>query len=140
MNAASSFLGPARPTGAGVSRSSVFREVASAIGLESARKLIECFGGTELFVPQTITARHKIAKAIGIESARMLSTYFHGTELSLPVSWARRREVEKLAGDPEMTKQKIAIATGYSERQVYRILGEEDDDRQGNLFSDGSAR
>lgn len=107
------------------------------IGRESARKLVECFGGTALFVPKEITGRHKIAKAIGLEPAKQLSIYYFGTELSLPVSGARRRQVKKLAEEPGATRQKVAIATGYSERQVYRIIGDEDDDRQADLFGDG---
>lgn len=114
-------------------RSSVFQEVASAIGRESARKLIEAFGGTALFVPKTIGPKHPIAKAIGAEAAKLLSTYFHGTELALPVSRIRREQVKSLGG--ELTRQQIALKTGYSERQVYRILGNQADPSQGDLFS-----
>lgn len=118
-------------------RSLVFQEIASAIGRESARQLVEAFGGTELFVPRSIDVKHPIAKAIGPEAARLLSTFFHGTELQLPVAGKRRRQVKRLAGEPGMTRQKIALSTGYCERQVYRIIGEETDDRQADLFGGG---
>jgi hypothetical protein len=118
----------------GPARSTVYQEVASAIGRESARKLIEKFGGTNLFIPKTIGARHPIAQALGTETARQLSELFHGTELNLPVSASRRRAVRKLAQQPGMTRQRIALETGYSERQVYRIIGEDADVGQGDLF------
>lgn len=118
-------------------RSSVFQDVASAIGRESARKLVEAFGGQRFFIPREFRRDHEIAKAIGVEAARQLASYYHGTWITLPVSGSRRRQVKALGTQPGMTRQKIAGETGYSERQVYRILGEEDDGLQGRLFDEG---
>lgn len=117
-------------------RSTVFQEIASAIGRESARKLVQNFGGQRLFVPRTMERDHEIAKAIGVEAARQLSGYFHGTHISLPVSDSRRRAVKELSKKTGLTRQKIAGETGYSERQVYRILGEGADAGQADLFEE----
>lgn len=114
-------------------RSVVFQEVASAIGAESARQLIEAFGGTRIFVPRQIGLDHEIAKAIGRDAAERMASLFHGATLTLPISSRRRRRVLELQAQGK-TRQEIARQSGYHERQVYRILGEEKDARQGDLF------
>jgi hypothetical protein len=121
------------------SSSSVYREIASAIGAVSARRLIEALGGQRLYIPAAIDADHEIAKAIGTEPAESLASFFHGTWMSLPMprSIIGPRAVRELAQrEPELTRAQIALRTGYTERQVYRILGE--NDPQGQLFSEDS--
>lgn len=116
-------------------RSVIFQELVSVIGRESARKLVETMGGLDLFVPEKIGPTHPLAKALGLDTARQLSAVFRRTRITIPVSRARRRRVRELAGT--MTRQQIALKTGYSERHVYRLLGEDGDTGQGDLFPSG---
>jgi CRP-like cAMP-binding protein len=118
---------------AGRPKSVVFGEIASAIGRTSACRLIEQLGGRRIYIPRAMEQDHEIARAIGADAAALLATYFHGTWISLPVSHDRRRAVRELGKDPELTRAAIARETGYTERHVYRILGDQDDS-QGDLF------
>lgn len=118
------------------SPSSVYREIASAIGRTAARQLVETLGGQRFYVPRSVGPNHAIARAIGPDAAAELARYFHGTWLALPMPASLSRNPASVraiaATDPALTRQKLAGQTGYSERQVYRIL--DDDRRQPSLF------
>jgi len=115
-------------------RSAVFGEIAAVIGRASAHRLVEALGGQRIYVAREIGPEHEVAQAIGAEAAAQLARFFHGTWLSLPVAASRRRQVLKLGADGNLTRKTIAARTGYSERQVYNILGA-DRDGQGDLFA-----
>lgn len=118
-------------------RSAALREIAGAIGRADAVRLADRLGGQRIYVPRDIPADHLIAQAIGPEQARKFANFFHGMWMELPVASARRRRqrVQELGAAGELTRQQIAAETGYSERQVYNILGNEQDKGQADLFS-----
>jgi hypothetical protein len=112
----------------------IFDQIAGVIGSEAAHALCARFGGTELYVPKTMTAGHRIARAIGFESATILSKHFTGEELVIPKQPRRRARVLELYRRGGMTRAQIALATDFTERHVNSIIAKSRDDRQGDLF------
>lgn len=113
----------------------VYSRIAREIGETSARRLIDAFGGTSLFVPANIVDSHPIAQAIGRLASDRLSTEFRGENLHLPKSLYRRDKVIELWENTEMNKKQIALATGYTSKWVGQIIADhEGDARQLKLF------
>ncbi|MCX7283647.1 MAG: hypothetical protein NTX28_06315 [Novosphingobium sp.] len=120
-----------------------FAQIAQAIGGEAAFALAKRYGGTTQYVPREIGPEHHLWQQLGIDAATKLAEYYGGTRLSVPKGAQRRSWVRQLARGRALTITAIAMETGYSERQVYRILSEGDseerhpdlvDDRQLDLF------
>lgn len=112
------------------------------IGLPATLKLVDAYGGIELYVPKTVDASHKLAWLIGLESAQKLVQEYPGATITIALSAAgdharqgaiRRhkiRELRKLG----KTHSQIARELHTTDRTVRKVLGEEVDDRQGGLF------
>lgn len=96
--------------------------IASAIGEEAAHLLAKHFGGTRLSIPRTIDAEHRIAIAIGAAHAARLAEFYGGSSLDVPKRAHRQARVRELHRAGTLTIAAIALETGYSERQVYRLL------------------
>ena len=120
-----------------------FALIAQAIGGEHAFALAKCYGGTTQYIPLEIGAQHPLWQKLGCDAATKLVEYYGGTRLSIPKQPQRRAWVRQLARGRALTISAIAAETGYSERQVYRIISEGDseerhpdlvDDRQLDLF------
>ncbi len=122
------------PSPAASSGSSVLDEVAGAIGADAAMKLSAKFGGRRLYIPKQIPANDAIAVVIGAAAAADLARYFHGTSITFPARPGKRDLVLTLAAKGTLTNSRIAEEVGVSERMVYRILAEEADRRQPDLF------
>ncbi len=97
-----------------------FAQIASLIGDEAFFVLVEAFGGTRVFIPQTLNRRHPVAEAIGWDALVALSAAFAGQHLTVPVARSWRVQVYSGRG---MTRQQIARALQMSERGVFHILG-----------------
>jgi len=108
-------------------------ELASAIGVEAAHRLALTLGGTRFYVPAVIGEHHPIHAAIGATSAAALAECFGGARIYVPKQLARRERVKYLRRTRAWTVPQIARDTGYSERQIYRIVAEIDE-RQLDLF------
>lgn len=108
-------------------------ELAGAIGMEAARELARQFGGTTISVPREIGQDHPLRARLGEELCRRLAEWYGGTRIGVPKGPERRTQVKELRQAGALTVAGIALETGYSERQVYRILAESDD-RQLDLF------
>ncbi|WP_294236638.1 helix-turn-helix domain-containing protein [uncultured Sphingomonas sp.] len=108
-------------------------EIADAIGEAAARDLARQFGGTGLYVPRTIGSHHPICVAIGRDAADRLAAWAGGSAISIPKQAELRARVLEMR-KRSLTIVQIARETGYSERHVYRLLREEDDYRQPQLF------
>lgn len=109
-------------------------EIASMVGAETARKLADAFGGTELYIPAKVGDHHPIAAAIGREAADMLASSLGGQRLDIPKQAARRARVIELRKYSRLTVSQIALQTSFSERHVYRLLSDEADDAQMSIF------
>jgi DNA-binding NarL/FixJ family response regulator len=58
----------------------------------------------------------------------------------IPKFPGRRQRVAQLKAEGHLTNKEIATETDYSERHVYRLLNETEDDRQADLFHGTNAR
>ncbi len=89
-------------------------------------KLIECFGGSRVYVPrlEQITEDHAIARAIGMAAARAVSRIWVNEQWEVP----RATRAKRLARDRAIRREprtisvaKLALKYGLTERQVYKI-------------------
>ncbi|WP_380940109.1 hypothetical protein [Sphingomonas floccifaciens] len=110
-------------------------ELVDAIGADAAYLLARKLGGTTIYVPRRVGDHHPLRIALGLEIAAKLSAWYGGGRLSIPKQPERRARVRELRRVSSLTVAGIALETGYSERQVYRLL-REPDDRQQDLFAD----
>ncbi len=53
------------------------------IGLSKALLLVEAYGGTPLYVPKSVDARHKLALLIGQEAAQKLASAYPGAIITI---------------------------------------------------------
>ena len=122
------------------------REVVDLIGLTATLKLVEHFGGAiAVYVPRAIEDDHPLTRAVGLVAARKLSSLYGGDCLrNIPrcarglrrIRDAEIRRRRSPSGGGESPAQ-LALAFGLTERQIWTILGEDDDSssaRQAALF------
>ncbi len=119
-----------------IATSEVYESLVQSIGEEGAMALVRAFGGRRIYVPQEIAADSELGVVLSAEAAARLSAYHYGTHLHIPRRGREKARVLQLAKAGGLTRHQIAGETGYSERQVYRIIGAGGDDRQASLFGD----
>jgi hypothetical protein len=118
------------------------REVVGLIGLPATLKLVEHFGGLiQLYVPRDISPDHPIAQALGVAAARKLSSVYGADTLrNIPrcaEGLRRIRNAEIRSRHPAESAATLALTFGLTERQIWTILGEDDENgdvRQAALF------
>lgn len=120
-------------------------EIAEVAGEEAALALAQAYGGVRIYIPPTVDADHWISKLIGHEAALRvcdrLTAGLAGRRVDLPLGptgnnatfRAMQAHADRMiiAGRSE---RDIAMATGYTTRQVRRRRAAIRDDRQMNLF------
>lgn len=94
-------------------------ELEELIGEEALVRLAEAFGGTRLYVPARIDARHEIAQAIGLEAARALSARLAPDVIRVPLAREQRARQYRAA---QMTNAQIARRLGINETSVNRLF------------------
>jgi len=97
-------------------------EVAETLGLGTALKLMQHYGGQEVNFPLRLKDGHELISLLGEEQANALCHYMSGQQLYVPHGRRslRRQEVEKLRANG-MTRSQIARALGISQRHVRRL-------------------
>lgn len=110
------------------------QELADAIGRDAAYLLARRLGGTKVYVPRTIGDNHPLCALLGREAADFLSAWTGGATIEIPKQAERRARVLELHRTKALTSAQIAVETGYSQRHVVRLLGQERDERQPDLF------
>ena len=90
---------------------------------DDGRKLCQAFGGTRVFIPRGYSDDHPLVELLGVEAATRLIRRFGGTQQSIPMAKSNRKRDEAIRNDwmDGMTKRKIALKYGLSERSVHRI-------------------
>jgi hypothetical protein len=114
--------------------SDALAQIAAVIGEEAAHRFARAFGGTTVYIRREIGEGDPIYLAIGGAAAAKLAAFYGGSRLNVPKRAARQAWVRELLDQGTLTITAIAMVTGYSERQVYRLKGGRDDERQLDLF------
>ncbi|MFA6966088.1 Mor transcription activator family protein [Bosea sp. (in: a-proteobacteria)] len=103
------------------------RTVAAQFGVEAAVAMIEAFGGTEIYIPETWREGHPL-NVVGQELAQALCNLIGGATVAIPkeliTSQARHQRAIELAGEGRKTAE-IARALNLTERHVYKLLRSE---------------
>lgn len=94
-------------------------ELEALIGEEALVRLAEAFGGTRLFVPVKMTARHEIAGAIGLDAARKLSERLAPDYIPVPLAREKRARHYRAHG---LSNAQIARRLGITESAVNRLF------------------
>jgi hypothetical protein len=94
------------------------------LGKEATDKLVESFGGRNLYIPEKAFDSHFITKTIGREAASILSTH-HAKELvEIPKGKLKKGKKPRILAliDQGLSKREISRRLGVSERYV-RMIG-----------------
>lgn len=110
----------------GVEYAPVERLVA-VLGLVTALKFVERFGGVRLYLPQPerLKPEGPIVQTIGFEAARKLAFEYRGMEIMVPkcVSLLKQRRDRAIHAEPKtMSVKEIALKYGMTERNAFYVL------------------
>ena len=115
------------------------RELARVLGETSAFKLVERRGGGRLVVPRKVHPDHRLMDELGLQVFAALVDAYGGEVLTLPkydsvARQLRHERVRKHRADG-LSIDRVAIATGYTRRQVFNILASDaPEDAQLDMF------
>jgi hypothetical protein len=106
------------------------RELVRVLGEGPAFRLVERRGGSRLIVPKRVTPEHRYIDELGLKVFADLVDAYGGSVIDLPKHDAvlrqlRHERVRQLRAEG-LTMDRIAMASGYSRRQVISILSDED--------------
>jgi hypothetical protein len=124
----------------------VLSTIANVAGEDAALAVADARGGTQIYVPPAPDADHWLSKLIGVKAAKAvaeeLTCGFAGVRIDVPLGpngpyLQRQATVDRMLREGR-SERDIALATGYSMRQVRRRRANimpAHDDRQLDLFS-----
>jgi hypothetical protein len=100
-------------------------DLAETLGLSTALKLMQAFGGQELKFPRFPGPEHPVIKALGETDGYAVCEYLAGAMIYVPHgrASANRRAVAGLA-DRGHSRGEIARILGISQRHVRRLVNE----------------
>jgi hypothetical protein len=96
----------------------------AAVGDKAARRLIEAYGGSRLYVPLSLAAAEGVTRVIGAAAAARLVAVFGGDRVEVPRPPSRRARIEELRRRG-LGIDEIALAAGCTRRRVFQVLAEE---------------
>ena len=101
-------------------------QLAGTIGLAATLRLVECRGGTRIYVPETATPEHWLARIIGLPALQTLVESHRCDMLDIDraaaaVRAARDREIIARYAAGESTAA-LALACNLTQRQIFNIL------------------
>jgi transcriptional regulator GlxA family with amidase domain len=105
-------------------------EVAEELGAEAALRLAKRLGSREVYVPTVATEGHPLTDTLGVSGATWFCRMYGGTKITIPAACRTMR----LMRDRSIRQKRAAGATvralasehGMSERQMWRIVGEDE--------------
>lgn len=120
----------------------VLADLAEDVGRTGALALAREFGGTRVYVPESMTEDHRLAALLGVGPASRLSWRFGGETIEIPLGpYSRQgmttRAIERYLADGKLTHAEIAREVGCTERWVRAVkagLSEKEDPDQLKLF------
>lgn len=106
----------------------ILDDIAQVIGFNATLRMLAIFGGSRIYIPETIPAHHVIARTIGPDLARALAERFAREQLEIPAAetFVLLQRIRRVAGllragiDP----RDIAGIIGISSRQLCRYRAE----------------
>ena len=112
-------------------------EIAEVIGQPAALRLVDAYGGTVCYVPQSVDAGHRLAQSIGLVAAGHLVARYGGEKVEVPVLHVARTRKAMIA-QAEGGVAEIARALGVTRRWVraVRNAGQGGDPRQIDMFAE----
>lgn len=119
-------------------------DIIEATDLETALRLVECWGGVRVYVPHQLTEEHALVTTLGRRRAEKLAAAFAGESLVIPrclhaVRAARNAQIRARRAEGA-TPAQLARQHSLTERQVYSIVARhENQDHQGDLFASVSS-
>ena len=118
----------------------VLQEIERMIGLELTMKLVERWGGLNLYIPERMPKNHRLARTIGAEAAQRLSGAYGGDTIIMPRAHqykAVQRQIEVFirhkAGEPV---EKLAAVFNVTWRAIYIMISRENIRRAKIRYSD----
>lgn len=111
-------------------------DVAEALGIGIAIKLMQAFGGQEVKFPKQPKADHEVIKAFGEDDGYRLCHFLGGQLIYVPHGRSRRSARDAIAALEAAGHDRRAIARilGISQRHVRRYAKDARDPRQFRLF------
>jgi Homeodomain-like domain len=104
-------------------RSSVLDELTNEIGADAAARLIDIFGGTRLYVPQSPDEDDLLTASLGHEAALKLARVYGGDRTEVPNPTPRRARIIELR-ETGCSVDAIARKLGCTRRRVFQVLAE----------------
>jgi len=106
--------------------------MADVIPHEAIVKLIEAYGGQNLYIPSKPSSNSHVTATIGIKNMQALCAYYPGGEVVIPRFHKLRlrfRDREIIAGHKRgMRNHELASQFDLTVRQIQNILSGEDDE------------
>lgn len=103
---------------------STLDDLAEVIGFTATLHLLALFGGTRIYIPETLPADHFLVRALGQHVAQTLSDHYAREQLEIPhaESFALLQRTRHVAALIRSGLDTVAIATlvGISNRQLNR--------------------
>jgi len=105
--------------------------VSDLIGLEPTLRLLEVYGGRNVYIPKKVRENHPIAQVAGPEALEKLAAEFGGLALQFPMAaWAQAKARNRVIRAKRTAASGSELARDFklSERQIWKILGKVDVD------------
>jgi len=105
--------------------------VSDLIGLEPTLKLLQVYGGRNVYIPKKARDNHPIARIAGREALEKLAAEFGGLALQFPMAaWAQSKARNRVIRAKRTSASGSELARDFklSERQIWKILGKSDVD------------
>lgn len=108
----------------------VLRELVEVSSLRATLLIVEAYGGTRLYVPETMPAvppLHELARLVGLPEAQQISRRFGRDRLLIPKTpraLIAIRDAQIRANPEGLRVADLARRHGLAERRIYQIRGE----------------
>jgi Mor family transcriptional regulator len=117
----------------------ILQDLADQIGLPLTMRLVAHYGGIRLYIPKgEVADDHELVKLLGREATAKLQAYYGGEpHFDIPLAMRSVRAVRNAEIKQKRLNTSVSrLARDYhtTERNIRKICGEMEDDRQVGLF------
>ncbi len=113
-------------------------DLLAVMGAEALLAFCDRWGGRRKYIPAVIDETHEIAQVCGLAAARALSRHVPGDTIQVPLLSGFHRALRDAAVRseyPSTSAAELARRWRTTERTIYRIVSNDDDDAQMDMFS-----